>query len=241
MHPNLILFSAILLWLSSAVISSAEQVADAPPLAEAGQDLSKQILGYWVVDIDSAKTKAFFTALTGEEASEDGYEELKEEMAATTFEFKEGQMAMHDPGHSDSIKITVKSQDLENRILVADFQNDDEKPVVTTLHITDEVITLSAKDTENRNLSFDLKRIDEETFKKRVPEKIEIEQRDQDQNAQAIDSDGGYPTATPVPDKPGFVFSPYNQNVVDVRDIPSGTLIADPHFPANEKKYLRAP
>ena len=47
--------------------------------------------------------------------------------------------------------------------------------------------------------------------------------------------------ATPVPGKPGFVFSPYNNKMIDVRDIPSGTLVQDPTYPASEKKYFRVP
>lgn len=47
--------------------------------------------------------------------------------------------------------------------------------------------------------------------------------------------------ANPVPGKEGFVFSPYNNKVVDVRDIPSGTLVQDPTYPAEEKKYFRVP
>lgn len=50
-----------------------------------------------------------------------------------------------------------------------------------------------------------------------------------------------YPFANKVPGKEGFVFSPYNQLVVDVRDIPSGTLVQDPTYPASEKKYFRVP
>lgn len=50
-----------------------------------------------------------------------------------------------------------------------------------------------------------------------------------------------YAFATPVPGKDGFVFSPYNQKLVDVRDIPSGTLVQDPTYPAAEKKYFRVP
>lgn len=55
-----------------------------------------------------------------------------------------------------------------------------------------------------------------------------------------------YPFANKVPGKDGFVFSPYNNKVVDVRDdqgrlIPSGTLVADPTYPASEKKYFRVP
>lgn len=50
-----------------------------------------------------------------------------------------------------------------------------------------------------------------------------------------------YPFASKVPGKDGFVFSPYNKQVVDVRDIPSGTLVQDPTYPASEKKYFRVP
>lgn len=37
-----------------------------------------------------------------------------------------------------------------------------------------------------------------------------------------------HPVASPIPGKPGYVFSPYTNRVVDVRDIPSGTLVMDP-------------
>ena len=50
-----------------------------------------------------------------------------------------------------------------------------------------------------------------------------------------------YSYASKVPGKEGFVFSPYNNKVVDVRDIPSGTLVQDPTYPAAEKKYVRVP
>lgn len=50
-----------------------------------------------------------------------------------------------------------------------------------------------------------------------------------------------YAFANPVPGKDGFVFSPYNNKMVDVRDIPSGTLVQDPTYPASEKKYFRVP
>lgn len=50
-----------------------------------------------------------------------------------------------------------------------------------------------------------------------------------------------YSFASKVPGKEGFVFSPYNNKVVDVRDIPSGTLVQDPTYPAAEKKYFRVP
>ncbi|WAC19685.1 hypothetical protein OVA24_20920 [Luteolibacter sp. SL250] len=51
----------------------------------------------------------------------------------------------------------------------------------------------------------------------------------------------GIPVAKVVEGKPGFVFSPFNDKVVDVRNLPPGTLVADPTFPASEKKHFRLP
>lgn len=49
------------------------------------------------------------------------------------------------------------------------------------------------------------------------------------------------PVANLVPGKDGMVISPYSNKLVDVRGIPGGTLVADPTFPASEKKYFRVP
>ncbi len=57
----------------------------------------------------------------------------------------------------------------------------------------------------------------------------------------ATEKKADYAFANPVPGKEGFVFSPYNNKLVDVRDIPSGTLVQDPTYPASEKKYFRVP
>ncbi len=50
-----------------------------------------------------------------------------------------------------------------------------------------------------------------------------------------------YPYANPIPGKQGFVFNPYNNNPVDVRGIPSGTLVQDPTQAAAERKSFRVP
>jgi hypothetical protein len=50
-----------------------------------------------------------------------------------------------------------------------------------------------------------------------------------------------YKFANKVPGKDGFVFSPYNNKVVDVRDIPSGTLVQDPTYTGDGKGYFRVP
>jgi CCR4-NOT transcriptional regulation complex NOT5 subunit len=50
-----------------------------------------------------------------------------------------------------------------------------------------------------------------------------------------------YKFANKVPGKEGFVFSPYNNKVVDVRDMPSGTLVQDPTYTGAGKGYFRVP
>lgn len=50
-----------------------------------------------------------------------------------------------------------------------------------------------------------------------------------------------YKFANKVPGKDGFVFSPYNNKVVDVRDIPTGTLVQDPTYTGAGKGYFRVP
>ena len=50
-----------------------------------------------------------------------------------------------------------------------------------------------------------------------------------------------YPPAIALEGKPGFVTSPYNGKIIDVNGIPPGTLVADPTFPTEEKKYFRTP
>lgn len=44
--------------------------------------------------------------------------------------------------------------------------------------------------------------------------------------------------AREVPGKEGFIFSPFNNRIIDVQGIPPGTMIADPAYPASEKKYF---
>lgn len=47
--------------------------------------------------------------------------------------------------------------------------------------------------------------------------------------------------ANKVPGKDGYVFSPYNNKVVDVKGIPSGTLVQDPTYTGAGKGYFRVP
>lgn len=49
------------------------------------------------------------------------------------------------------------------------------------------------------------------------------------------------PVAEKVPGKEGYVFSPFNTKLIDVRGIPGGTLVADPTYPESAKKHFRVP
>lgn len=50
-----------------------------------------------------------------------------------------------------------------------------------------------------------------------------------------------YPTAVVIPGRPGMVFSPYNNRVVDCIGIRSGSLVMDPQYPKEEKKWFIVP
>lgn len=49
------------------------------------------------------------------------------------------------------------------------------------------------------------------------------------------------PTAKPVPGKDGFVFSPFNNKLIDVKEFKSGALVSDPRFQLSERKFFRVP
>ena len=51
---------------------------------------------------------------------------------------------------------------------------------------------------------------------------------------------GRYRVAVPIPGKPGFGFNPHTNNSVDLRGLPSGTLVRDPQDPDECHKF-RAP
>ncbi len=105
---------------------------------------------------------------------------------------------------------------------------------------------------EDQNISSqDQQKIREQRdrMKERDERKEEIAERNDDRTPDRQASDPKptttktteYPVATPVVGKKGLVLSPYNAAMVDVRGIPSGTLVTDPTFPASEKKYFRVP
>jgi len=56
-----------------------------------------------------------------------------------------------------------------------------------------------------------------------------------------IDLSGDFPTARPVKDWSGFVHSPYDDRFIDVKGVPSGTLVADPRFDISERKFFIVP
>lgn len=82
----------------------------------------------------------------------------------------------------------------------------------------------------------------DETASTGMPEeKPEITERADDPEPPKPEPKAGVQVARAVPGKPGFVFSPFNNKIIDVKGIPSGTLVADPTYPAAEKKYFRVP
>ena len=56
-----------------------------------------------------------------------------------------------------------------------------------------------------------------------------------------VEKRADYPVASKVPGKDGYVFSPFNNKLIDVKDMPSGTLVSDPTYPESAKKFFRVP
>ncbi len=50
-----------------------------------------------------------------------------------------------------------------------------------------------------------------------------------------------YPVAIKAPGREGYVLSPFNNKLIDVKDMPSGTLVSDPTYPESAKKFFRVP
>jgi len=74
---------------------------------------------------------------------------------------------------------------------------------------------------------------EEET--QRITENVE------DPKPSAPTTKAAVPVARRVPGRDGFVFSPYNNKMINVKDFASGTMVADPTYPPAEKKYFRVP
>lgn len=50
-----------------------------------------------------------------------------------------------------------------------------------------------------------------------------------------------YPVAMKAPGKEGYVLSPFNNKLIDVKGMPSGQLVSDPTYPESAKKFFRVP
>jgi hypothetical protein len=246
MKPFLFAALTAFLLMSSTRLSHAQEAGKDHVAADVDKDLFKKILGYWVVDFDSDVTKAMFaTILAGkgeDKPTAEDIEDMKHQMGSTTFEIKDGLMIFHDSGESERARMTVKSQDLTTQTLVVESLSEgEEKPVEVTIVIDGDRISMGGKEEGGQMMKFGLKRIDKEAFEKRVAKAPVKDEPLPEVDNKPLDTKNGYPVATPIQDKPGFVLSPYNQHPVDVRDLPSGTLVMDPTYPPAEKKYFRVP
>ena len=59
--------------------------------------------------------------------------------------------------------------------------------------------------------------------------------------APAVKSKGGYPVAVPSKLMSGYVISPYDGKKISVKGVASGSLVADPRYPLDQKKYFVVP
>ena len=83
--------------------------------------------------------------------------------------------------------------------------------------------------------------LDGGTIKETKPTKPENTDRETVAPTPPVTPPSSIPVAVAVPGKPGFVFSPYNNKVVDVRGVASGKKVSDPNYPLEDKKHFRVP
>jgi hypothetical protein len=81
----------------------------------------------------------------------------------------------------------------------------------------------------------------DEMKKKSEEERETITENVEDPKPSAPTTKAAVPVARRVPGREGFVFSPYNNKMINVKDFASGTMVADPTYPPAEKKYFRVP
>lgn len=56
-----------------------------------------------------------------------------------------------------------------------------------------------------------------------------------------VEKRADYPVAMKAPGKEGYVLSPFNNKLIDVKGMPTGTLVSDPTYPESAKKFFRVP
>ncbi|MEM1085387.1 MAG: hypothetical protein AAGI48_14840 [Verrucomicrobiota bacterium] len=82
---------------------------------------------------------------------------------------------------------------------------------------------------------------DAEAMKEKEQEQITETIEDPSPPAAGGGTKPAVPVARRVPGRDGFVFSPFNNKMINVKGFASGTMVADPTYPASEKKYFRVP
>ncbi len=113
---------------------------------------------------------------------------------------------------------------------------------------------LVKKEAEEKAKADELKKKEEEAKKKAGEEEEKNKEKEGEKIKERDDTTTGggeidkpikdkptYEVAKKAPGKEGFVLSPYNNKLIDVRGIASGTLVQDPTYPKSEKKYFRVP
>lgn len=225
-----------------------------------GESLEERMVGYWAIDTEDEAMLKMMDELAGMLASltpgddpaaaeekKAARQEVEEILGVSALEFRPGEVCFYGPEGLEKSSFSIKSQDAGTGTLeldVTEWGGTGKQPGRAVFK--DERLEYTTGEDEDL-VSMVLKRIDAAEFKRRkvAAAKMNEEEAEEAEEEPAPDPpavvEGVYPVAVAVPGKPGFVFSPYNNGIVDVRAIPSGTLVSDPGYPAEEKKFFRVP
>lgn len=235
----------------------AQEEAGASVADQAAKPLRQQVQGYWAIDMEAEVTGELMTrfaemaaelssgaAEKRAEAKAAVLEEMKAVLPLVSVEITEDAVRVNGPEGPQVSRYTVKSEDLGGGSLELEMtEGEDEEKLAGKMVIKGDRLDLTRTE-DDETLTLALKRIDKERFSELQEElsKLDLDasgggDEENEQVSPPVMQDG-YPVARPVPDKPGFVFNPHNNHVVDVRGIPSGTLVRDP---SGSNKLFRVP
>lgn len=251
--------------LAAGWAAAEKPETEAPDSGGGEKSAGNRMLGYWAIDLEDKAMVKMMDELAGmlaslelgdgpvaAEAKAAARQEVEDVLGVSSLEFRKGEVIIYGPDGLQKSAYTIKSQDAGTGTFELEMTMwDDTEKQPGRAVLKDDRLEFTTGEGEDMELMV-LERIDAAEFKQRKVAAAKMSGEDGEEAGLEDDAagagagppangGGAYPVAVAVPGKPGFVFSPYNNGIVDVRAIPSGTLVSDPGFPAEEKKYFRVP
>lgn len=130
----------------SAMIACSVSFSMAQPEGEERKpEVIQQALGYWIIDFDSEATKAILkkqSELAGAESAIEALNDIKTQMAATTFELTATELVNHSDDYVQRSGIAVTAQDHDKKTFQCNLTLPDAPPQITTFALDGDKLTV---------------------------------------------------------------------------------------------------